>query len=227
MLLHILIDAFNYVINSPIFEVKDAMVFIVNVSVIWDLRNFNYENAFIACERLYFLNLIASSTLNLASKNLFLLLFVHKYREVSRYMFICHVGAFVWFKLILIMLAINRCLSIYLNVRYITLFDIRKIAKVVLGVCFGIGVFTSTLLNYFFDKEKTLNIISCFPFDKILILIYIFVAIYNYSMGYNRETLITAVPKFVIIHILSLFLEKYLSYKDLVLFLALCLVMIS
>ena len=223
MLLHSLTDAFNYVINSSIFEVRDAMQFIITVSVIWDLWNFKYENAFIACETLYFLNLLVANITHLVSRKLSLLLFLQKYNELVRYIFICRVGAFVWFKLIMIMLAINRCLSIYLNVRYITLFDIRKIAKVVLGVCFGIGVFTSTLLNYFYDKEKTLYIISCFPLNEILILIYIYVATYNYSMGFNREILITAIPNCVIFHIFSLFLEKHLSYKYLVLFLALSL----
>ena len=204
-----------------IFEVGDAMQFIFTVSVIWDLRNFKYENAFIACERLYHLNLFVASTIYLASKKLLRLLFLRKYKEMSRYMFIFHVGTFVWFKLILIMLVINRCLSIYLNVRYITLFDIRKITKVVLAVCFGIGVLTSILLNYFI-KIST-NIIS-FPFDEILIFILIYVAIYNYSMGYTIEILMKAIPRKVLYYTLFVFLENYLWYKDLVLFLTLCLV---
>ena len=90
------------------------------------------------------------------------------------------------------MFAVNRFLLIYFNVRYITLFDIKKLTKVNLGICFGIGVFANALVIYFLEKdlEKTLKFNSVYswlgiPGNKMLniIMIYIPILIYSYKMG--------------------------------------------
>ena len=174
----------------------------------WALWNVKHKNIFIAIERLYLLNLSVAENIHSSFLALSNFLFLYKYDEAGRYMFICGFGgAFVWYMSVLIMFTFDRFLSLYLNVRYTFWLNKTK-TLVILVICFGFGVFADALLIYFAKKdfEQTLKVISVYlwvPFDGIFILvaistyIYILVCIKRQrreditkvlATKYNRET---------------------------------------
>ena len=149
----------------------------------WALWNVKHKNTFIAIERLYLLHLSVAENIHSSFLALANFLFLYKYDEAGRYMFIFGFGgAFVWYMCVLIMLTFDRFLSLYLNVHY-TLWLNEKKTKVILGICFGLGVLANTLLIYFSEKdfEQTLKVISLYlwvPLDDIFISVAIVTYIY-------------------------------------------------
>ena len=169
---------------AGIFSVSSIMIWVLNVSAFWRLWHFKHENIFIVNEQLYYLNLYATmcihSTLVIFSN----LLFLCKYNEMGRLMFICGGGAFVWYISSLVVFILNRFLAIHFNIRYIPWLDKRK-AKVAIGICFGLGVLGNVLLIYFLDEDFENNYESNsvylwvsmdYIFILICVIIHIFIA---------------------------------------------------
>ena len=151
-----------------------AVACVLHTIGFWALWNVKQNNPFMAAQRLYLLNLSVAENIHSLFFALFNLFFLLGYRELGRYMFICGGGgAFVWYITIMIMLTVDRFLTVYLNVRYISMWNKKK-TKVVFRICFGLAFSVNLMLIlYLKDFEQSLRMIVLFlwfPFDNIFTL---------------------------------------------------------
>ena len=155
----------------------------------WALWNVKQTNPYLITQRLYLLHLSLSENCHSFFLGLYYLLTIYNKLKWANYAFICAGGgAFIWYLSIMIMLTVDRFLTVFLNVRYLAVWNIRK-TKRVLVVCFLIGfglniLFLVTIPTF----EKSLKLFSVylwFPVDNIFTLIAILTYIYIFRRVYQ------------------------------------------
>ena len=155
----------------------------------WALWNVKQTNPYLITQRLYLLHLSLSENCHSFFLGLYFILSKYNKPKWANYAFICFGGgAFIWYLSIMIMLTVDRFLTVYLNVRYLAVWNIRK-TKRVLVVCFLVGFsFNLLFLLTIPTFEKALDFFSTylwFLVDNIFILIAILTYIYIFRRVYK------------------------------------------
>ena len=188
---------------EPIYILKVLLSFIasfLHCVGFWALWNVKQTNPFLITQRLYLLHLSLSENCHSFFLGLYLILSKYDKPKWANYAFICSAGgAFIWYLSIMIMLTVDRFLTVFLNVRYLAVWNIRK-TKRVLVVCFLVGFALNLLflvtIPTFEKSMKLFSVYLWFLVDNIFILIailtyiYIFRRVYKPSreIGDNKES---------------------------------------
>ena len=150
--------------------------------VLWRVKQ---KNPYLATQRLYLMHLSISENIYSIFYGLFFvfdLTFENSTWKTVIYI-IAGGGAYVWYLLILIMLTIDRFLTVYFNIRYIAVWSIRK-AKQVLALCFLVSFIASILFAIYLQNLKEayvfLTLYIWVPVDSLFVTVSIFTYIYIY-----------------------------------------------
>jgi len=157
----------------------------------WALWHVKQSNPYLSTQRLYLLNLSMAENFHSFFLGLYYLFAKLKMPNWANYFFICAGGgAFIWYLSIMIMLTADRFLTVYLNVRYLVIWNVRKTQKVLIA-CFAVGfianiVFLITIPTF----DESLEIFSVylwFPVDNGFILVACFSYAYIFRRVYNHQ----------------------------------------
>ena len=124
--------------------------------VLWRVKQ---KNPYLATQRLYLMHLSISENIYSIFYGLFFvfdLTFENSTWKTVIYI-IAGGGAYVWYLLILIMLTIDRFLTVYFNIRYIAVWSIRK-AKQVLALCFLVSFTASIFFAIYLQNLSLIHI---------------------------------------------------------------------
>ena len=164
----------------------------------WALWNVKQTNPYLITQRLYLLHLSLSENVHSFFLGVYYTLTIYGKPKWANYAFICAGGgAFIWYLLIMIMLTVDRFLTVYLNVRYLSVWNVRK-TKRVLAACFLVGFcfniwFLISMPTFDISLER-FSVYLWFPVDNIftilacLTYIYIFRRVYQPSRGANNNS---------------------------------------
>ena len=150
--------------------------------VLWKVKQ---KNPYLATQRLYLMHLSVSENIYSIFYGLYFvfdLTFENSTWKTVIYI-IAGGGAYVWYLLILIMLTIDRFLTVYFNIRYIAVWSIRK-AKQVLALCFLVSFTASIFFAIYLQNLKEayvfLTLYIWVPVDSLFVTVSIFTYIYIY-----------------------------------------------
>lgn len=172
-----------------------AMACILHTVGFWALWHVKQTNPYLVTQRLYLLNLSVAENFHSFFLGLFNLLAYLGYCEMSNYAFICAGGgAYLWYLSVMIMLTIDRFLTVYLNVRYLVIWNQHK-TKIILKLCFIMAFIANIFFLIFFKAYakslKNLSVFVWFPIDNTFVLVavvtytYIILRVFN-RVGYTR-----------------------------------------
>ena len=155
----------------------------------WALWHVKQTNPYLITQRLYLLHLSLAENVHSLFIGLYFILKIYEQPKWANYAFICFGGgAFIWYLSIMIMLTIDRFLTVYLNVRYLVVWNVRKTKRVLIA-CFVIAfifniAFLATLPT-FAEALEFLAIHIWFPVDNVFTLIAILTYIYIFRRVYK------------------------------------------
>ncbi|XP_066931031.1 uncharacterized protein [Clytia hemisphaerica] len=152
----------------------------------WALWNVKQSNPYMITQRLYLLHLSLAENFHSFFLGIWYINTLFENPRWANYAFICAGGgAFLWYLSIMIMLTIDRFLMVYLDVRYLVYWNVRK-TKLVLGICLGVSVIANVIflvsLPTFNQSLKVFSVYLWFPVDNG----FIFIAVVTYAYIFKR-----------------------------------------
>ena len=155
----------------------------------WALWNVKQTNPYLITQRLYLLHLSLSENVHSLFLALHFILRIYDQPKWANYAFICFGGgAFIWYLSIMIMLTIDRFLTVYLNVRYLVVWNVQKTKRVLIAcflIAFIFNIIFLVTLPTFTQALESLAIYAWFPVDNIFTLIAILTYIYIFRRVYK------------------------------------------
>ena len=167
------------VIIKIILSAVASLLHTIGFYVLWNVRQ---RNPYMATQRLYLMNLSIAENFHSTFLGLYNVFYLIGHEDWGTYMFVLAAGGgFLWYMSILIMLTVDRFLTVYLNLRYLLVWNVKK-TKFVLKLCFFFAFVANIFFLVYLDTyEKALRCYSIFvwfPIDNLFILVSIVTYIY-------------------------------------------------
>ena len=156
----------------------------------WALWNVKQRNPYLVTQRLYLLHLSLSENTHSFFLGLYYILTIYERPKWANYAFICAGGgAFIWYLSIMIMLTVDRFLTVYLNVRYLSVWNVRK-TKRVLAICFSVGFLLNILflvtIPTFDESLEIFSVYLWFPVDNLFTILAVLTYVYIFRRVYSK-----------------------------------------
>ena len=156
----------------------------------WALWHVKQTNPYLITQRLYLLHLSLAENVHSLCFSLHFIFKIYEQPKWSNYAFICAGGgAFIWHLSIMTMLTVDRFLTVYLNVRYLVVWNVQKTKRVLIAcslIAFIFNIVFLVTLPTFSKAIEFLVIYLIFPVVNIFTLIAILTYIYIFRRVYKR-----------------------------------------